>query len=59
MEAGREGRSGVSVPSRLKVNIITSVGQVGSPGQLADGRMSSQWLAWAGGGGLGKDEFDD
>ena len=29
MEAGREGRSGVSVPSRLKVNIITSVGQVG------------------------------
>ena len=43
----------------LKVNIITSVGQVGSPGQLADGRMSSQWLAWAPGGGLGKDEEDD
>ena len=44
---------------QLKVNIITSVGQVGwhSPGQMVSRRMSSQSVA--GGGGLGKDEFDD
>ena len=44
---------------QLKVNIITSVGQVGphSPGQMVSRRMSSQSVA--GGGGLGKDELDD
>ena len=44
---------------QLKVNIITSEGQVGphSPGQMVSRRMSSQSVA--GGGGLGKDELDD
>ena len=55
LEDGIGGVSGVCWS--LKVNIITSVGQVGS--QVADGRMSSQWLLIAvapcgRGRGLGK-----
>ena len=44
---------------QLKVNIITSVGQVGH--QVVGGRMSSQseLTPCARGGGLGKDELDD